>query len=193
METNKISFKELEYKYNAEGVDLVDFKKLIEELGPNKVIEVSSWDVYYKRKDSDDRFVRYRKSTEVPELTKKVKTKDSNNWERLEVDLPLDPTRINEEIVTEFVAIDNYEENFRIYKSCFIYFLDDVNFVWYSVYDKNMNEKGRFIEVEVNKDRVNELGSTVSDVLKEYEQKLSVLGINPKNRLKKSLFEIFVK
>jgi adenylate cyclase class IV len=56
-----------------------------------------------------------------------------------------------------------------------------------------MNEKGRFVEVEINKNKVTELGDKVMEVLKEHEQHLSALNITPQNRLKKSLFEMFKK
>ena len=94
----------------------------------------------------------------------------------------------------EFVALDNYSHNFTIYKSCFIYKFEDINFVYYTVYDTEMVEKGRFIEVEVNKDKVTSLGDEKSmELLKEGENKLAPLGITSKNRLKKALFDIFKK
>jgi adenylate cyclase class IV len=65
--------------------------------------------------------------------------------------------------------------------------------VWYAVYDENMKEKGRFIEIEINKDKVSELGDRSIEVLKEFEDRLGKLGITHKNRLKKSLFEMYVK
>lgn len=183
-------FTELEYKYKASGVSLTEFQELMEELGYDRKIDVSSWDIYYTVPNNPDWFQRFRNG-EKPELTKKRKVKSSNNWERVEVDLPLDPS-VKEETVTKYVGLDNYTENFRVYKSCFIYWLENVNFVYYNVYDKEMHEQGRFIEVEVNKNKVSGLGEGAMDVLKEYEQKLSKLSINPQNRLKKSLFEMFV-
>lgn len=187
------NFKELEYKYNADDVSLVEFDKLMRELNFKKKLDVSSWDIYYTQNEKTDRFVRFRMSSERPELTKKRKTKDNNNWERIEVDLPLDPERISEDIVANFVGLDEYKKNFKIYKSCFIYFFDDVNTVWYSVYDENMEEQGRFIEIEINKNKVNELGENYKKALKTLEEKLSILGISHQNRLKKSLFEMYVK
>lgn len=189
----KGNFKELEYKYKADEVSLVEFNELMRNVGFKKKLDVSSWDIYYTKESEPDRFVRFRMSTENPELTKKRKTKDSNNWERVEVDLPLDPDKIKEDIVANFVELDGYKKNFKIYKSCFIYFFDDVNTVWYSVYDENMKEQGRFIEIEVNKHKIDELGEDYKKVLKDFEEKMSVLGISHQNRLKKSLFEMFAK
>lgn len=192
-------FTELEYKYKAEGVKLEKFQELMSDLQYSKKIETSSWDVYFTDTSKVDWFIRFRKG-DKPELTIKRKVKDSNNWERIEVDLPLDKGSITEETVVKFVGLLGYTENFRIYKSCFIYWLKNVNFVYYTVYDKNMNEKGRFIEVEVNKECVNFLnsdqnkfggGKSAVETLKEAESNLSKLGLSPQNRLKKSLFEMF--
>jgi hypothetical protein len=75
------------------------------------------------------------------------------------------------------------------------------------VYDKDMKEQGRFIEVEVNKDKVSYLrhqhySSWLSHLqpedgathyLSEQEKLLNKIGISPQNRLKKSLFEMYIK
>jgi hypothetical protein len=185
--------KELEYKYRANNIKLSDFTDLVETLGYVKKKEASSFDFYYVIPDNSEMFQRYRESDE-PELTKKRKVKDTNNWERIEVDLPLDPKRITKPVVDRYVGLDGYEENFCIYKTCFIYFQDVCNLVYYAVYDKEMKEMDRFIEIEVNKDKAKELGNKVSVAhLNELEDKLSVLGITSKNRMKKSLYELYRK
>ena len=187
------NYKELEYKYNAENIKLKDFQKLMEDLNIVNYVDASSWDIYYTIPGKKDEFQRYRKSPNIPELTRKRKVKDSNNWERIEVDIPLDPKRIKEDIITAWAALDGMQENFRIYKSCFIYFLDNINYVYYTVYDENMHEKGRFMEVEINKDKLEELGDRAMEVLKEGESKLAPLGVTAQNRKRLSLFEMFVK
>lgn len=184
-------FKELEYKYKADGVKLTDFQELAEALLPIKKLDASSWDVYYTKQEVEDHFIRYRDS-DNPELTKKRKTKKENNWERIEIDLPLDQARITERTVTSWVGLDAYERNFKIYKSCFIYWFDNTNIVYYTVYDENMKEIGRYIEVEVNKEKVSEIGTEkCMEELKSLEEHLTKLGISSKNRMKRSLFEIY--
>lgn len=187
-------FKEFEYKYDGNKVNLSDFVQLMETLNPDSRVDVSSWDHYYTHPKDEAVFQRYRAGNNKKELTKKRKTNDQNNWQRIEVDLPLDVKQTTEGIVRKFVSLDGYEPNFEIYKSCFIYFFEHVNAVYYTVYNKDMKEKGRFLEVEVNKDKVDELGEEESmKLLKEIEFKLLPLGVTSKNRLKKSLFEIFRK
>lgn len=182
---------ELEFKYDATNIKLSDFEALLVQLGSKKKLERSSWDLYYTLNERRDFFARYRKSDETPELTKKKRLKESV-WERIEADLPLDPKRIDEKQVKDFLDFEGMKENFRIFKSCFIYYFDNLNYVYYTVYDKNMKEVGRYVEVEVNKDKVAELGATVKDVLKEGEQKLLAIGITPQHRLRRALFDIFV-
>lgn len=186
-------FSELEYKYKADNVGLQDFLKLMKSLPLQKELDISSWDLYYTQ--GEENFVRFRNS-DTPELTKKVKTKNSNNWVRVEVDLPLDPLRIKEETVTKYLELEGYKENFRIYKSCFICWLDDANFVYYIVYDENMKEAGRYIEVEINKNKVEYLNTTKAGAegsLNYYAEELKKLGLMPQHRMKKSLFEMYRK
>lgn len=185
--------KELEYKYRATSIKRTNFVALVEELGYETKKEASSFDFYYTLPNNPDMFQRYREST-TPELTKKRKVSSSNNWERVEVDLPLDAEKITKATVDRFVGLDGYEENFCIYKTCFIYFQEVCNLVYYTVYDKEMKELDRFIEIEVNKDKAKELGTEAAmETLKALEEKLSVLGITSKNRMKKSLYELYRK
>lgn len=190
-------YRELEYKYKADKVSLSDFTNLITELQPNKRLDISSWDVYFvpsSSQEDEEKFMRFRES-DTPELTIKRKTKSTNNWERVEIDLPLNPDKANEKVVTDFVKLEGYEKNFKIYKTCFIFWFDFFNAVYYIVYDENMKEKGKFIEIEINKDKVPEIGvEAAKELLSEVEKNtLSNLDITHKNRMKNSLFELFKK
>jgi hypothetical protein len=193
---NDNQYKEIEYKYIADDISLSSFNDLMIKLKQkyvfNKYLQASSFDTYYIKENDQDEFQRFRNDGKTPELTKKKKTKTSNNWERIESDLPLDPNRVTEEGVTFHVGLDGYKENFKIFKVCFIYFFETVNYVWYIVYDKNMKEVGRFLEIELNKDKVTGTDSD-SLTLKEHETHLLELGIGPQNRTKLSLFERFRK
>lgn len=191
------SYKELEFKYKADEVSLSEFVKVVEDLEPIKRLDISSWDTYFVKNDPNqgeiDYFVRYRES-DTPELTKKRKVKKENNWERLEIDLPLDKNA-TEKIVSDFVSLDGYQKNFKIYKTCFIFWFDLFNMVYYLVYDENMKEQGKFIEIEINKSKVEQLGlEGAKELLVNMEKEtLSKLNINHKNRMRNSLFELFRK
>ncbi len=186
-------FTELEFKYKADQVKLKDFVALMESIGYKSRKDVSSWDYYYTHAENKEEFLRFRDS-DNPELTIKRKVKATNNWERVEVDLPLDPKRASKLTVDKWVGLEGYTTNFTIYKSCFIFWQDVLNMVYYIVYDENMTEKGRFIEIEVNKNMVQGLGVEYAFTrIKDLEKKFADIGITPQNRLKKSLFEMFVK
>ena len=179
-------FLEQEYKYRADNISLTDFKKLMKTLPIKSKLQVSSWDYYYCNNEEGS-FLRFRDSP-TPELTKKVKLNVSNCWKRWEIDLPLDKDRVDKETVTKFVELLGYQENFRVFKTCFVYWLDKVNYVFYNVFDENMKEVGRYIEVECNKNS----GADQSH-LDEAADKLKELGLNPSNRMKKSIFELYNK
>lgn len=188
------NFVELEYKYKADNVKLEDFVQLMELLKPNKRLDISSWDFYYTK--GVDEFVRYRKSAVDPELTIKRKIKTTNNWERVEVDLPLNRDKITDSGVDKFLELLDYKLNFKLYKTCMIFWLDSVNYVYYITYNENLEELGRFIEVEVNKDKVAELNrrpgkSGALFELNYYSDRLSKLGLSSQNRMKKSLYELY--
>lgn len=183
-------FNELEFKYRADDIEFSDFTELMNTLSFTKYKDVSSWDTYYTNNTNPDEFIRHRIS-DNPELTIKRKQNQNNNWNRVEVDLPLH--KADKSIVTAFVELLGYKAKKSIYKSCFIYWLDYINFVYYVVYDENMKEQGRFIEVEFNKDKLPEHKDKVTEQLKYGQDILNKLGLTPQNRLKKSLFEIFVK
>lgn len=185
-----MSNKEYEFKFNANDIKLSDFHKVAKTLNPLRQLEVSSWDTYYTNKDGN--FMRYRNSEEKPELTIKRKTTESNNQNRVEINLPLRPC--NESIIEGFVGLEGYKQNFKIFKYCFIYYYENVDIVYYIVYDPELKEQARYLEIEFLEDNTNNFTTEqIFDILKEYEQKLSSLGITPQSRMKKSLFELYKK
>lgn len=184
-------FSELEYKYKADDISLKEFHELMATLPIVKRKDVSSWDHYYTN-GIDDEFIRHRNSLN-PELTIKRKVKSTNNWERVEVDLPLDSDKAKNVIVGKFVELLGYKTKKSIYKTCFIYWLEHINFVYYIVYDDNMEEKGRFIEVEVNKECLPKEAPNAAAHLQKGQDILTNLELGPQNRLKKSLYEMFIK
>lgn len=186
-ENNK--FKEVEFKYNANDIKLVDFQKKMAELKPRFLIETSSWDFYYTNDKEES--IRYRKSEIKPELTIKRKLDKDHNHKRIEINLGLTEGD-HEETVDQFVRLLNYDFNFKIYKSCFIYFFDEVDVVYYIVYDENMVEQGRFLEIEFLEEKAHESEMDhMFKTLEKFESALGKFGINKKSRIPLSLFEMF--
>jgi adenylate cyclase class IV len=184
-------FFEIEFKYFADNVKLTAFTKLMENLKYADKLEISSWDTYFVHTENKEEFVRFRNSS-TPELTIKRKTKQENNWKRIEIDLPLDPDRISEDTVRAWTELEGYVRKTSLFKTCFIYWFDNVNMVYYIVYDENLTELGRYVEIEGEKNNGLSEDQTFQEI-KKYEQELNKLGISPQNRLKRSLFELYVK
>lgn len=181
-------FKELETKYYADNIEMADFIKLIQPLNPEWIM-VSSYDDYFT--NEKDEFIRYRYHDHMGELTIKRKTTDANNNNRVEVNVPTDGK--SGAAIDAFCNLLGYKRNFSIHKTCKIALLEKVVLVYYVVQDENLKELKRFIEVEAketyNWGSEEEAWATVV----EYENMLAPLGITQKNRLKKSLFELFKK
>lgn len=196
MENFNIKVREIEFKYDADkaGVKLSQFDKFAQAMNPESRVEVGSWDIYYsptKDMGLPFEFMRLRLGTR-PQLTIKIKTNVNNNNDRIEVDLPIDPTTPQDEIVeigNEFCAQFGFKENFRIMKYCSIYYFEKTDMVYYIVYNEEMKEMGRFIEVEARKDVKFENQDQAVEVVKALESTLSVFGITPQNRNKLSQWE----
>jgi len=184
-----MKFKELEFKYAADDISMQDFIALVEKMKIDKRLMVSSYDDYFT--DKTNNFIRYRYNGNAGELTIKRKTTEANNNNRIEVNLPT--TGDNFPTVEAFVGLLGYEYNFSIYKTCKIYWSDNVVLVYYIVYDKEMNESRRFIEIEADEDHNWASEEEAHNKIVQYEKMLEPLGITPRNRMKKSLFELFLK
>lgn len=182
-----MQFKEIEYKYDAASLELEKFTELMETFPVKKKMMVSSYDDYFV--DAANNFIRYRYTDGRGELTIKRKLSEKNNNERIEVNVPT--AGDNLKTVTAFVDLLGYKHNFGIYKTCKIYWIDKVVLVYYVVYGKDLKEVRRFVEVEADEDLNWDTEQEAWDEIAKYEKILEPLGITPKNRLKKSLFEIF--
>ena len=182
-----VHFKEIEVKYNADDIKLESFLKVIDTLPVKKKMMVSSFDDYFVSSSND--FVRYRYTDDKGELTIKRKLNDRNNNERIEVNIPTSGD--NFKAVSAFVDLLGYKYNFGIWKTCQIFWFDKVDLVYYVVYDKELKELRRFIEIEALEDVEWESEDQAWEEILKYEKLLEPLGITPQHRLRKSLFEIF--
>lgn len=185
-----INFKEIEYKYEAKDIDVMSFDMFIKSLGPTNIITVSSFDEYYKSNNVGCvDFIRYRYNDSSKELTLKKKTTDMNNTNRVEINLQL--VEKNDMKVQKFVELIGYEFQFKIYKTSYIYIFDNVIVAYYIVYNQNMVECGRFIELEASEHYAFRNEQHAIGAINNFEKLLEHFGITYRNRLKKSLFEIF--
>ena len=195
-----LEFHEVEVKFRMEGEKLFEWKKLVAELDGLKgdPIYVESDDIYYTKKITDEEefeFVRYRFSNlrkdKRAELTIKSKTKSGDNIVRKETNVRVDNN--DKATVESFVNGLGFEYNFRISKMVWIYNFEDATLPFYSVIDEN-GKVEHFAEIEVNEEKLKELTEDQAwDIIKKYEEILAPLGITHKNRLRKSLFEMYRK
>lgn len=186
-------FQEIETKYKADDIKLSDFRAHVLAMNPVSVLEAGSYDQYFEK--SENLFIRYREGNR-PELTMKEKSKDTNNWVRTELNLPLSTTTDSLRlggIVAKFCDMLGFKHNFTIWKNYFVFFWGDYDIVYYIVYDDEMKEKGRFIEIEMDEHRSWASEEEAWKALGEVEKALGPLGITPANRTRRSLYERFRK
>lgn len=183
---------EFESKYKVDGDKVYQFKDLVEKIGGSKFIYVQGPDFYFTKKDNS--FLRYRKAENETraEVTMKEKPADAkNNIIRKEVNWRVDKTPY--ETIREGAIMQGYDYNFKIHKLCHIYNFKDATVVFYTVRD-DIDKLSHFIEIEVDEDSIHTLTESQAwEVIEKYEAILAPLGITYRNRLKKSLYEIYIK
>lgn len=182
-----MKFKEIETKYRANEISLKAFMQCCEDLKPTRKLNVGSFDHYYLREDG--LALRYREGNKS-ELTVKQKSKDANNFIRTEVNVGLQPDQ-SLETLTAYANLMGYTHNFTIYKTCVIFFWENYNVVYYVVYDDELKEKDRFIEIELSEHHDWGTEDAAWVTLQTIEKSLSTIGISPAKRIKKSLLEMF--
>ena len=187
------NFLEIETKYEADNIDRLKFKELVNNLNPKNFVYIESTDVYYVK--GKDEFLRYRKSADNlkdkrAELTFKKKHSSSNNIVRTEVNLRVDSNK--PETVDAFSQGLGYTQNFSVIKYCDIYNFHEVTLVYYIVKDVDIGKYSKFIEIEVSEE-LNLEEPEAWEIIKRYEGILAPLGISAQKRKRKSLFELYRK
>lgn len=183
-----MQFREIETKYDASEISLKEFNALVKSKWKiKKQLLVSSYDDYFT--DKDDNFLRYRHKEGRGELTIKRKLDSQNNNRRVEVNLPTSGDNI--EAVTQFAELLGYKHNFCVYKTCQVYWVDNMVICYYVVCDEEWNEKRRFLEIEADEDHAWDSEVQAWTAVEDCEKMFESLGITAKKRSKKSLFEMF--
>ncbi len=179
-----MSFFEIELKFKADDVKLEDFTTKAKSLTPSyiKVCDFGSHDYYYS---DNDRFMRWRLSNTSPELTTKLKHHENNNIVRTEVNIPLKEVP-SLEMIDTFSKMHKLEYDFHIWKMARVFYFSDVLLAYYLVYDANMKELDRFIEIEAREDVKFASPEVAKGVVETYER---LMGFSPQRRIKLSLFE----
>lgn len=176
-------FNEIEYKYRADKVGLLDFIEFIKrEFKGKSAVESSGTDYFFSKAEGE--FLRYRKGNDVEELTLKRKIERDNNWNRVEVDIPLSIGDVELDAVKKMAEMLGLSYRFNITKNTYVIRTPSLIFSYYYV-----NGKDCYIEIEAEK--VDQDTGKVFMALDAAEEKLKSLGIDKRNRSTKSLYEIY--
>jgi adenylate cyclase class IV len=190
---------EFETKYRVEPHLLTEFKRIVGTVTLlEKFLYVEGPDEYWIR---DENFARYRRpehglDNNRAELTMKMKPKGAkNNIIRREWNWRVDGTP--PETIREGLKDLGFVFNFSVWKSCHIYNFDDATLVFYTVYDTTSGKASKtdsFVEIEVSEEHVSEMTETQAwTIIEKYEKILEGIDITPQKRMRRSLFEIYVR
>lgn len=199
-------YHEIEVKFRIDESKLNEWKQIVSNYRDSdpdnyrEFIYVDSDDVYYTKKEHPKdvvyEFVRYRfsddKKVKRAELTTKRKLQGSNNYIRKEYNVRVDNN--TKETVDGFITTGlGYDYNFKITKYVQIYRFKDATLPFYTVIDES-GKRDTFLEIEVDEELLHTITEDDAwEIIKKYEAILAPLGITAKNRLRKSLFEMYVK
>ncbi len=184
-------FKEVEYKYRVPDLRLTDFHTAAKAMSPTSYVEAAGSDYYFTDEKGQD-FIRYR-AGDRQELTTKRKTATTNNYVRDEFNLLIGKGQTIERIAGFLGSLGYPRLNFQIIKQCFIYYYETFDLVFYVVYDQDMNEMDRFLEIEMLEDHPWKSEDQAREELNQIEAKLGFLGAKKSKRESRSLFERYRK
>lgn len=149
------SIQEIEVKLPGENVDLKRFLHWAIDQAPERYLQVTGPDKFWKNNTS---VLRHRIQPDGNhELTTKKRKSGQNTKDRLEIDIHFHPSTTPEHI-TNYLEENEYKHIFTLIKTAHIFFYKRGNHsltvVLYDVYlDDNGKEinKRRFIEAEIDK------------------------------------------
>jgi adenylate cyclase class IV len=190
---------EFECKYRVEPHLLTEFKKIVGNAPDlKKFLYIEGSDEYWIRGGA---FARYRKAEHGldngrAELTFKTKPEGAkNNIIRREINWRVDITPTD--TIREGLKDLGFEFNFSIWKSCHIYNFEDATLVFYTVFDTTKGRASKtdsFCEIEITEELVPSLTEDQAwAIIEKYEKVLEGIDIHPRNRMRRSLFEIYVR
>lgn len=190
---------EFEVKYRVDPTLSTRFKRIVASIPDVKGFKYAEGSDHYLVNQKG--FWRYRTEDWTEngrrELTKKIKPDGAkNNISRIEYNVLLDPNT-KKDTVFESLKHDGYELNFQIWKCANIYWTDTATIVFYTVVDTTEGteyNENSFLEIEVDEELIGKITEDEAwAIINKYEKCLEPLGISPQKRLKKSLFDIYVR
>lgn len=184
--------KEIEFKYDAEDILLSKFLAFCESRNYSKFLTASGWDHFYYNPKEPSVFIRHRVGPDCNQKTIKRKLTAANNFIRTEHNIDLDMRTTKEQIAAECAEF-GYEYNFSIFKTAFVFKYDWHTFVYYIVYDTELQELDRFIEIEMSEEHAWQNEQEAYGQLLVLEKTCKAIDLTPQSRVKNSLFERYKK
>lgn len=185
--------REIEVKHRADKIKLADFIAFCEGRGPDKAYVASGFDYFYASKKDTEAFARHRvEPNKFNQLSFKRKLSEKNNYIRVEHNISLGH-EVSVKHISDLMGEFGYEYQASIFKHCTIFQYPLYTLVHYIVYDDNLKELDRFIEIEMSEDHKWEDDQEAWDSLVKLEKELEGFGISPQSRIKRSLYEMFIK
>lgn len=186
-------FTEFETKYRVESDIQFKFKAIVSELDFKEFVYAEGPDYYFTKPDGS--FLRYRKAITEKRAEVTIKEKPDgakHNIVRKEVNWRVDKN--SKEAIFEGAQMMGFTFNFSIWKACQIYRMKDgTTLVFYTVRDED-NKLDHFIEIELDESKIGNLTEEAAwSLIRQWESVLEPLGITHRNRLTKSLYEMYVK
>lgn len=183
---------EVEFKYNASEINLNSFKEFCMKREPDSYIMAAGHDHFYFKDQDPHGFYRYRVGAGINQLTYKKKTVTENNYIRIEHNIDL-AEHVDRDQISSMCSDLGYKYNTTIFKNSFIYVYEYYVMAYYIVYDSDMKEIDRFLEIEMNEDFPWEDEKQAWGELVILERIHKSLGISASKRIKESLFELYKK
>jgi adenylate cyclase class IV len=144
---------------------------------------------------SGGEFIRHRYSERYGSntLTWKKKLRGGDNIIRKEINAELkDNNKEGIENTKELIKGIGFKLDFTIHKPVvYIFEFESVYIPYYSVVNED-GEISRFIEIEIKEDKIHKFTEEEAwGLIRSWERRLSPLGISYRNRMNKSIFEIY--
>ena len=199
-----MEFHEIEYKYNSEEINRVEFNTFLKGFGPFKkdltleINPVNGKDSIDHYCSNGERFMRWREGQDSNgnktwELTSKSRLSKLNNNKRKEVNIPLNTKDMTLEKAIEFSEMHGCKYDFSIKKEVQIYWTGKAVFSHYTTYDLTGKRLNCFVEIEADEKFKWESEEQAFTEINDWEKKFAPLGLTPQHRIKKSLFEFYTK
>lgn len=186
-DVNNFSNVEIEKKYDGIDIDsreFVNFWKNFSDGGTfnGKHEHITSTDFYFTNDNSSIEFIRYREDSDdlgaKPDIT--IKNFNKSQLNRFELTLEL-MKGVTSQNVLHFFNLIGAKFEFRVTKTCDIFYFDDFTVVLYS-FEVN-NRMFKILEVELHQSRI----SLISFIEKQMQ---TLRGFNPTRTIKVSKFQM---